>query len=224
MDIEIISPSAKIEQTVDSLNVLKHIEKAIRNCYKSENKITDSSYESLIKKILENDHLSTIEHYSITTRWICDRGISHELVRSRHMSFSQESTRYCNYGKKGLVFIKPCFWNEESKEYEIWQTQMESATNTYLCLLNNGASPQEARSVLPNSLKTEIVMTGNLRSWREFFQKRTTKFCHPQMLELTIPLLKEFQKVVPLIFDFGNEKPEQERIHDWSMKLTALRY
>ena len=133
---------------------------------------------------------------------------SHELVRHRIASFSQESTRYCNYSRDGfgneVTFIRPCFYNKGSEQYLLWQSECESAERKYFELLIVGSTPQEARSVLPNSLKTEVVMTANLREWRHFFKLRalgTTGKPHPQMLEVTIPLLKEFQERIPVVFD-----------------------
>ena len=136
---------------------------------------------------------------------ICDRGVSHEIVRHRIASYSQESTRYCNYNSekfgKELTFIKPCFWNEGSNEYLIWKEQMQQIEATYNKLIEYGASPQEARSVLPNSLKTEIVITMNIREWRHFFKLRTSNAAHPQIREIAKTMLLSFQNKIPILFD-----------------------
>ncbi|MFO0793398.1 MAG: FAD-dependent thymidylate synthase [Candidatus Brocadiaceae bacterium] len=207
--MQIIKPYFIIETPINGENILKHIEKAGRTAYKTEDKITADSAKAFIKKILDMGHESVIEHYNITVRIICDRGITHEIVRHRIASYTQESTRYCNYsaGKFGgeITVIKPCFWNSGSeadkKKYEVWEKAMKDAEKAYLELINLGASPQEARSALPNSLKTEIVMTLNLREWRHFFKLRTSNTAHPQMREIARPLLDEFKKRVPVIFD-----------------------
>ncbi len=146
-----------------------------------------------------------IEHSSLSVKFTVDRGVSHELVRHRIASFAQESTRYCNYSKdkfdNGITFIKPFFFEEESKGYLHWLSAMEKCEDSYITLVNEGATPQEARSVLPNSTKTEITITANYREWRAFFKLRTAKAAHPQMVQVTRPLLKELKTRLPIIFD-----------------------
>ena len=149
-----------------------------------------------------------IEHYSFSVKFICDRGVTHEIVRHRLASYAQESTRYCNYskGKFGseLTFIKPCFFDENSREYRVWVEQMQKAEDTYLEMINSGVTPEQARDVLPTSIKTELVMTTNLTEWRHFFNLRAvgaTGKPHPQMTELAIPLLREVQEKIPVVFD-----------------------
>lgn len=184
---------------------LQHIEKIGRVCYKSEDKITSDgeSARKFVKMIIDRGHEAMIEHSSLSVKFIVDRGVSHELVRHRIASFAQESTRYCNYSKdkfdNGITFIKPFFFGDT--KYQRWLAAMADAESAYLDLLNSGATPQEARSVLPNSTKTEIVITANYREWRNFFKLRTAKAAHPQMREVTIPLLKELKEKLPIIFD-----------------------
>ena len=201
----IINPYFQPEHPIDGEALLKAIERYGRTCYKTEGKIKEDSAEKFVKMIIDRGHESVLEHEKITIRVICDRGVTHEWVRHRIGSYSQESTRYCNYSKKKfrrqLTFIEPCFWKRDSKNYQIWKDSMRDAEATYLWLLDRGASPQEARSVLPNSLKTEIVVTFNLREWRHFFKLRTTKAAHPQMREITIPLLTYFKTYIPVVFD-----------------------
>ena len=187
---------------------LQHIEKIGRVCYKSEDKITKDgeSAKKFVKMIIDRGHEAMIEHSSMSIKFIVDRGVSHELVRHRIASFAQESTRYCNYSKdkfdNGITFIKPFFFKEGTTEYEEWEDAMDNAEQSYLFLINEcGATPQEARSVLPNSTKTEISITANYREWRNFFKLRTTKAAHPQMREVTIPLLAELKEKLPIIFD-----------------------
>ena len=138
-------------------------------------------------------------------RIICDRGVSHEIVRHRIASYSQESTRYCNYSKEKfgneLTFIKPLFWDENTTEYRLWCESMKQIEDSYIQLIDLGASPQEARSVLPNSLKTEIVVTMNLREWRHFLKLRTSSRAHPQMREVACLILNEFHNQIPIIFE-----------------------
>jgi thymidylate synthase (FAD) len=200
-----IKPIAVIESHVDADYILKQIELAGRTAYKSEDKITNDSAKDFVKMILKRGHLSVIEHQSVSVRFICDRGVSHEIVRHRLASYTQESTRYCNYtkGKFGseITVIEPCFWSQDDERYKVWKQAIEQIESAYNKLVELGATPQEARSILPNSLKTEIVVTMNLREWRHFFTMRTSAAAHPQMREVAIPLLKEFQKQIPIIFD-----------------------
>lgn len=203
--MNIIKPAFYIESEVDGDKILQLIEKAGRTAYKSEDKITEDSSSKFIEMITKRGHFSVIEHFNVTVRVICDRGVTHEIVRHRLASYTQESTRYCNYskGKFGneLTIIKPCFWDEDDEKYRIWKETIETIEASYIKLVELGASPQEARSILPNSLKTEIVMTMNLREWHHFFKLRTSDAAHPQMREIAIPLLKEFQNKIPIIFN-----------------------
>lgn len=202
--MKIIKPGFEILSPVNGQEILKSIERAGRVCYKSEAKANDDSAEKFVSGIIKRGHESVLEHEKITVRLICDRGVSHEIVRHRIASYSQESTRYCNYtkGKFGeeITVIDPCFWNENSEEYQLWFKCMKYAEEMYLQLVYAGATPQEARSVLPNSLKTEIVVTMNLREWRHFFKLRTAPAAHPQMREIAIPLLRELQRLIPIVF------------------------
>lgn len=208
--MKVINASYHIETPIDSNQILKRIEKAGRTCYKSEDRITDESAEAFVRKLIERGHESVLEHESITVRFICDRGVSHEIVRHRIASFSQESQRYVRYNGD-IEFINPHMPDE--KAYEAWQESCERAEETYRELLSYGVQPQQARSVLPNSTKTEIVMTANLREWRHFLKLRTAKAAHPQMRELTVPLLKELQRQIPVVFDdIGTAKEEMTEV------------
>ena len=166
--------------------------------------MTPETAEPFIARIVKSGHESVIEHASATVRFVCDRGVTHELVRHRLASYSQESTRYANYAQdrfgSEITVIRPCFWREGSPEYAIWLAAMESAERTYLALVQAGAKPQEARSVLPNSLKTEIVMTANMREWRHVFRLRCDAPAHPQIREVMLPLLGEFHERLPVLF------------------------
>jgi thymidylate synthase (FAD) len=203
--MNIIEPSSEFIDKIDGSTILKNIERIGRVCYKTEKKITATSSREFVKKILENGHESVIEHEKISVRIICDRGISHEIVRHRIASYSQESTRYCNYAKnkfgKELTLIRPFFWNDDPEKFSIWKETMQNIENNYNLLISLGAQPEEARSILPNSLKTEIIVTMNLREWRHFFLLRTSLKAHPQMREIAVPLLEKFKELIPTIFD-----------------------
>lgn len=203
--MKIINAKYRIETPIDGAEILKRIEKAGRTCYKSEDRITEESAKAFVRKLIERGHESVLEHESITVRFICDRSISHEIVRHRLASYSQESTRYCNYSNdrfgSELTFIKPCFLEEGTSEFGSWIMAMNFSEFAYFDMLVEGCTPQEARTVLPNSLKTEVVMTTNLREWRHFLKLRTATAAHPQMRELTVPLLKELQRRIPVVFD-----------------------
>ena len=310
--METISPSFKIEKFLDRPDMLKSIELYGRVAYKSEDKITDDSAISFVRKVLKSGHESVIEHASFdflmelghedewpqaaiellqikehsvglhytkvgteiylsanartirdaarfapnaisramleaarvecpvlfedfresvsrddnfwgvneqyvlnelqpdqaakhiyaTVRFICDRGITHEIVRHRLCSFTQESTRYCNYFKRGIQFIKPCFWNKDDAAYQVWLLAMGQAEKFYNIMMNDSynCSPQQARSVLPNSLKTEIIVTANLTEWQHIFKLRADSHAHPQMQELMYPLKADFHNRLPELF------------------------
>ena len=200
-----IRPSFEIMDDIDGAKILQKLERCGRVCYKSEDKITEGSAEKFIGMILKSGHESVLEHEKLTVKFICDRGVTHEIVRHRIASYSQESTRYCNYSKdkfgNELTFIRPCFWDDDSEAYAVWKQAMEEIEKTYVKLISLGAKPEEARSILPNSLKTEIVCTMNLREWRHFFRLRTAERAHPQIREISVALLDELKKRIPVIFD-----------------------
>jgi thymidylate synthase (FAD) len=200
---EIVQPTVIFEDEVNGEEILTRLERYARVCYKSEDKTGPGTAVKLLASIIKRGHESVLEHEKITVRVICNRGVTHEWVRHRIGSYSQESTRFCNYGTKGVKFIDPFFFKGESNKakYQIWLQAMEATEAAYLKLLELGASPQEARDVLPNALKTEIVVTFNIRQWRHFFRLRCSKAAHPQMREITIPLLKQFQAKIPFLFD-----------------------
>ena len=199
-EIEVIEPSFIIETELDGGKILESLEKFGRVSHKSEDKISLGTAKEFIKKLLEWGHESILEHISITVRIICDRGVTHELVRHRNAAYTQESTRYCNYSGK-IQFINPLFFKPGSSEYSIWLKGCEHAAEQYTKLINMGSKPEEARSVLPNSLKTEIIVTCNLREWRHIFKMRCSSAAHPQIRQIMVPLLQEFQKRIPVIFD-----------------------
>ena len=206
--MRVINAGYEIISELNGEEILKHIERCARVCYKSEHRITDGSAEKMVAALIRSGHEAMLEHYSFTVKFICDRGVSHELVRHRIASFAQESSRYCCYAKdkfgKELTFINPCFWEPDSDNYARWFHEMDESEKTYLAMIESGAPPEQARDILPMSIKTEIVMTANLREWRHFFKLRAegvTGKPHPQMLEITIPFLKELKQKIPVVFD-----------------------
>lgn len=228
--MEIIKSSVKLEALTQIIkedgsygegnNISNIIEKAGRTCYKSESKITNDSADKFCKMIQTMQHFSVIEHCSATFRIVCDRGVSHELVRHRLASYSQESTRYVSYlsNKKGMKFIQPSWISDEDLEKElnlksgdpipheqmgvhIWYTQCEDAELRYNCLISDyNWTPQQARAILPNCLKTEIVMTANFREWLHFLELRTSNAAHPDMQVIAKMIGKELNRICPVLF------------------------
>ena len=203
--MKIIEASVELVDDFDAAAIMKKIERAGRVCYKSEGNIKSDSAEKFIRRIIKRGHESVIEHASISFKIVCDRGVTHELVRHRIASYSQESTRFCDYtaGKFGgeLTFIKPCFWSEDNENFLLWKATMAQLEKNYLTLRANGAKPEEARSILPNSLKTEIFVTMNLRELRHFLKLRTAKAAHPQMREVALKIYKILVEKLPAVFD-----------------------
>jgi len=199
--MKIVKPSVIIEAQ-DWGKITQQIETKGRVCYKSEECITDSSSVAFIGSLLKRGHLSVLEHSSISVKFIVDRGVSHEIVRHRLASYSQESTRYCNYGNAddGITVIAPFFFKDSEEAYNAWGEAVEYAEEQYNYLLSLGATPQEARSVLPN--------TTNIREWLHFCTLRAAKTAHPQMRQVAIPLLLKFKELLPAIFggvDYDND-------------------
>lgn len=209
--MRVIKPSIEILSKESYEDMLEIIELAGRTCYKSEDNITDDSAERFIKSLMDKKHKSVLEHAKVTIRVICDRGVTHEIVRHRMASYSQESTRYCNYSKdkfgNEITVIKPCFLDENTEKYDLWLKTCENCEKAYFEMLNMGMTPQEARDILPNSLKTEIVMTLNISSWRNFLELRNSKAAHPQMREVASMIYDEFEQKYP-IFVYGISKGE----------------
>ncbi len=203
--MKVIKPSVEIIDVFDGLDVIRKLELCGRVCYKSEHKMNDASPYKFIQNIINRGHESVLEHFSFTVKFICDRGVSHEIVRHRIASYSQESTRYCNYSKGQfngeITVIEPCFLVPGTAGYDMWYRACQMAEQYYFSMLDWGCSPQEARAVLPNSLKTELVMTANIREWRHFLKLRTSPAAHPQMREVANLLLKELKQKVPVLFD-----------------------
>jgi thymidylate synthase (FAD) len=224
--MKIIEPSIEILTPLDD-SLLKIIEVAGRTCYQSDELIKKGDYIGFVRKIIKNGHEAMLEHASVSIKVTCDRGVTHEIVRHRIAAYAQESTRYCNYSKdkfdNQLTFILPSWIKEGIGEYRPywegcvgnhgidpypegsaeswWFWHCAVAERDYLKLLEHGWSPQQARSVLPNSLATRIVMTMNLREWRHFFMLRCAPAAHPQMQEIALKILYEFFLRIPVIVE-----------------------
>ena len=202
--MKIINPSVELVDDFDAAAVMRKIERAGRVCYKSEGNIKPESAEKFIRGIIKRGHESVIEHAAVSFKIVCDRGVTHEIVRHRLASYSQESTRYCDYsaGKFGgeLTFIRPCFWSDDDENFHTWLATMELVERNYLALRANGARPEEARSILPNSLKTEIFVTMNLRELRHFLKLRTAQAAHPQMRQIALKMLDILVEKLPAVF------------------------
>ena len=209
--MKLIKPSVEILTSVDAVEVYKTIEKVARTCYKSEDKITDTSAERMVKSLIKSGHEAMIEFFDITVKFVTDRGVSHEIVRHRLGSFAQESTRFCNYSKdkfgKELTFIIPS-WLDCPEDYDITGkilgplfSGLTDAERSYFNLINSGYKPEQARAVLPNAIKTEINVKFNLREWRHFLNLRCHHTAHPDIRLLSLELLNKFYNILPIIFE-----------------------
>ena len=203
--MRIIKPGFEFMTPISAQAIVEHLERCGRVCYKSEDRIAEGSAEKFLANIVSRGHEAVLEHFSFTVKFIVDRGVSHEIVRHRMASYCQESTRYCNYSKDGfgneITVVEPCFFEKGSPEWTLWKHACEVSERYYFNLLDWNRTPQEARSVLPTSLKTEVVMTANIREWRHFLKLRTSAAAHPQIREVAVPLLHELQRLVPVLFD-----------------------
>lgn len=221
--MQIVEPYIQVEK-VDGKKIMKNIERACRTCYRSEGKITEESYKTLLKNCITRGHESVLEHEKVTIRMYCDLGVYKDLTRHRIASFSIESTRYCNYGKdkfgNELKFIKPCNMEEKTKLYDNWKNTCEAIEKNYIEMSNDGALPDQLRMILPHSIAAEVTMTANIREWMHILSLRTSKHTHPSIRQLLIPLLLHFKEIMPEIFEtieYDTEFPEEKYA-----KLTEL--
>ena len=202
--MKIIKPSVEFITPLNGKVIMERLEECGRVCYKSEDSITEGSAEKFLKGIISRGHEAVLEHCSFTVKFICDRGVSHEIVRHRLAAYCQESTRYCNYSKdkynNEITVIEPCYLTQGTETYARWEKACIEAESAYFDLLNAGCSPQEARAVLPNSLKTELVMTADIREWRHFLRLRCSKAAHPQIREVATQLLEALYQEMPVLF------------------------
>lgn len=203
--MRIVEPSATVLWEQAPQAIMEKIERAGRTAYKSEGKIGPGTADRFVRMLVEHGHESVIEHVSVSAMIVCDRGVSHELVRHRIASYTQESTRYCSYADErfdgSITVVRPSWFTGKSCLIEDrWASAMAAAESTYFALLANGCTPQEARSVLPNSLKTEVFTTFNLREWRHFFRLRCAPAAHPDMRVVAKLLYNEFSGKLPVLF------------------------
>ena len=202
--MKIIKPSVEFITPLNGKVIMERLEECGRVCYKSEDSITEGSAEKFLKGIISRGHEAVLEHCSLTVKFICDRGVSHEIVRHRIAAYCQESTRYCNYSKdkfgREITVIAPCFLEVTSPQWRAWEHACALAEKAYFNLLDQGCTPQEARAVLPNSLKTELVMTADIREWRHFLKLRCGKAAHPQIREVATQLLEALYQEMPVLF------------------------
>lgn len=214
--MKIIEPELHIP-VYNGIKIMKNIEKACRTCYRSEDKITDDSYKKLISNCITRGHESVLEHEKITIQMICDIGVYKDLTRHRIASFSIESTRYCNYSKdkfsNELKFIEPVNIDKESDLYAYWENTMKRIEMNYLHMADAKATPDQMRMILPHSTAAQVTMTTNIREWKHILSLRASKHTHPSIQQLMIPLLLDFKKQMPEIFnsveyneDFPKEK------------------
>lgn len=211
--MKLIKPSFEFLTELNRIDILKLIERAGRTCYKSDSAYTEKTGSEFLKMIAKRGHFSVIEHVSISVRFVCDRGVTHELVRHRIASYSQESTRYCNY-QTGVTFIIPLWLYDQIPEGEytnlptnssrdamVWISLMLDIEGVYERVIKQGWIPQQARSILPNSLKTEIITTANLREWKHIFDLRCSEKAHPQIREIMIPVREIFREKLPELYE-----------------------
>lgn len=199
--MRLLQQSFEFEHPINGAEILRRIELAGRTAYKSEDRITPDSAAGFVDGIITRRHESVLEHITITVRVITDRGVSHEIVRHRIGSYTQESTRYCNYNKSGGVCLSPMLDGLTEEQKQRRKILYEHMEYVYSQEIMEGVKPQQARDNLPTCTKTEIVITYNLREWRHFFKLRTAKGAHPRMREIACKMLAEFQERVPVVFD-----------------------
>lgn len=205
--VKVIEANAQILTPLDGLAILKHLETCARNCYKSEDKITDDgeSAKAMIKKLIALDHLAMIEHFSVTVKLTCDIGVYKDLTRHRLASFAIESTRYCNYSKGKfdgeITVIKPCHITDPQM-YALWFKAMQQMEQAYLQMAQMpDAKPDQLRMLLPHSTKADVIMTANLREWRHIFKLRCAPAAHPTVQQVMTLLKHQMQAQIPVIFD-----------------------
>lgn len=202
--MKIIEPVVEVEK-VDYNKIMRNLERACRTCYRSEDKITEESYKTLLKNCINRGHESILEHEKITIRMTCDIGVYKDLTRHRHASFSIESTRYCNYGKdkfdNQIKFIKPVNMEENTELYNEWEKSLEEIESHYIKMVSLNATPDQMRMILPHSTAAEVTMTANIREWKHILSLRCTKHAHPAVEQVMIPLLLHLKKNMPEIFE-----------------------
>lgn len=202
--MKIIKPLVEIEK-VDYKKIMRNLEKACRTCYRSEDKITEESYKTLLKNCINRGHESILEHEKITVRMICDIGVYKDLTRHRIASFSIESTRYCNYGKdkfeNEIKFIEPINFEKNTEMYKEWEDSCKEIENHYMRMAKLGATPDQMRMILPHSTAAQVTMTANIREWKHILELRASSHAHPAVEQVMLPILMQFKGKMPEIFD-----------------------
>lgn len=214
--MQIVDPYIQVEK-VNGIQIMKNIERACRTCYRSEGKITEESYKTLLKNCITRGHESVLEHEKVTIRLYCDLGVYKDLTRHRIASFSIESTRYCNYGKdkfdNELKVIRPCNIEEGTDIYANWKNACETIEKNYMEMSKKGALPDQLRMILPHSIAAEVTMTANIREWKHILSLRASNHTHPSIRQLMIPLLLYFKQIMPEIFEdvpYDEEFPKEK--------------
>ena len=220
--MKIADPSFRFIHALPREEAYRIISEAMSNCYRAELNATPKTPQEMVEKAIRIGHYSVVEHVSVSVDIICDRGVTHELVRHRLASYSQESTRYCNYSGdkfgRELTFIYPS-WTHipeamDSRKYAIWEDALRIAEVRYMEMLDAGATPQEARAVLPNSLATKIAMTANLREWAHIFKLRCDLPAHPDMRQVMKMIMFAMLDLYPSVF---------QPVHNWLAGKGALK-
>ena len=218
--MRLVEPWIKVEN-FDGVKIMKRIERACRTCYRSEGKITDDSYKNLINNCITRGHESVLEHEKVTVRIYSDIGSYKDLTRHRFASFSVESTRYCSYDKdkygNEIAFINPVYI-EDKEMYKVWEKTMQEIEKNYIKMKKLGATTDMCRELLPHSTAGEYTMTANIREWKHILSLRTTKYVHPSIRQVLIPLLKYFKEEMPEIF--GNIEYDEEFNPEYYAKLS----
>lgn len=224
--MKIIEPNVEILSNINGNEILKHLELCARNCYKSENNITEDTTSAIkmINKLIELDHTAMLEHFNITIKLLCDVGTYKDLTRHRHCSFAIESTRYCNYskGKFGneISVIKPCNMDENSGIYHTWLKAMNDMERAYMQMAEIGATPDQLRMILPHSTAASVILTANIREFRHIFQLRCAKQAHPSVRQIMLLTLNEFHNKIPVLFDDLFSEYKQDIIDTYSKLET----
>lgn len=223
--MKLVEPKIEVEK-FDGKKIMKRIERACRTCYRSEDKITDDSYKTLLTNCINRGHESILEHEKVSVRMICDIGFYKDITRHRFASFSIESTRYCNYGKdkhdNELKMIRPCNIDPNSDLFTTWTRAMEEIEKCYLEMSNAGATVDQLRLLLPHSTAAEVNMTANIREWKHILSLRASVHAHPSIQQLMIPLLLLFKKEMPEIFA---DVPYNEKFEEmYAQKLGELSF
>ena len=217
--MRIVEPWIMVEK-IDGKKIMKKIERACRTCYRSEGKISENSYKTLLTNCITRGHESVLEHEKVTVRIYSDIGSYKDLTRHRHASFSVESTRYCSYDKdkfgNEISFINPIYM-EDKDVYKTWENTMKEIENGYKKMKELGATTDMCREILPHSTAAEYTMTANIREWKHILALRTTKHVHPSIRQVLIPLLKYFKEEMPEIF--GDIEYDEEFNPNYYAKL-----